>query len=114
LDLGENSIGPEGILKLGESLKTHVRMHQIFLDNNNLKGEKAAEGLCSALKHKRDLRIFNVDNNNLGPDGMIKLAEGLKVTTGLLNLYVFSNNIETEGALALAECLEGMEDLKKI
>ena len=70
LDLGENRLGPEGIKILGDSLKTHVRLHQFFLDNNYLRGEESAEGLWAALKHKQDLRIFNIDNNNLGPDGM--------------------------------------------
>ena len=87
IDLGENRLGPEGLKKLGESLKTHVRLHQFFLDNNYLKGLEAAEGICAALKHKQDLRIFNIDNNNLGSEGMVKLAQGLKITTGLLNLY---------------------------
>jgi Ran GTPase-activating protein (RanGAP) involved in mRNA processing and transport len=34
VDLGENDITDKGIENLGEALKTHVRLHMLFLDSN--------------------------------------------------------------------------------
>jgi len=34
VDLGENGIKDDGILALAQGLKTHVRLHMLFLDNN--------------------------------------------------------------------------------
>lgn len=42
LDLGENKITGGGMKAIGDALKTHVRLHQLFLDNNRLSGEEAA------------------------------------------------------------------------
>jgi Ran GTPase-activating protein (RanGAP) involved in mRNA processing and transport len=58
---------------LGEALRTHVRLHMLFLDSNNIT-EAGADGLSECLKNKQDLRVFNIDNNNIGPTGAIRLA----------------------------------------
>jgi NLR family CARD domain-containing protein 3 len=47
---------------IGEALKTHVRLHMLFLDNNKI-SDLGADGLAECLKNKQDLRILNIDNN---------------------------------------------------
>ena len=83
LDLGENLISGGGIKAIGDSLKTHVRLHQLFLDNNRFSGEEAAQGLAECLKNKQDLRILNLDNNKIGEEGAIHIAKNLKNVKGL-------------------------------
>ena len=73
VDLGENGISDKGIQFLGDALKTHVRLHMLFLDSNQI-SDNGAEGLSECLKNKQDLRVFNIDNNNIGPQGAVKLA----------------------------------------
>jgi Ran GTPase-activating protein (RanGAP) involved in mRNA processing and transport len=58
---------------IGDALRTHVRLHMLFLDNNKIT-DAGAEGLAECLKNKQDLRIFNIDNNQIGPEGAKKLA----------------------------------------
>lgn len=58
---------------LGEALRTHVRLHMLFLDSN-LITSAGADGLSECLKNKQDLRVFNIDNNSIGKEGAIKLA----------------------------------------
>lgn len=79
LDLGENKISGGGMKAVGDALKTHVRLHQLFLDNNRLSGEESAQGLAEALKNKQDLRILNLDNNNIGEEGAIHISKNLKL-----------------------------------
>lgn len=73
VDLGENDISDNGIQVLGEALRTHVRLHMLFLDSNCIT-ERGSEGLSECLKNKQDLRVFNIDNNNIGAKGALKLA----------------------------------------
>lgn len=47
---------------IGDALRTHVRLHMLFIDNNKIT-DAGAEGLAECLKNKQDLRIFNIDNN---------------------------------------------------
>ena len=54
-------------------MRTHVRLHMLFLDTNKITAG-GAEGLSECLKNKQDLRVFNIDNNNIGRDGALKLA----------------------------------------
>jgi hypothetical protein len=60
--LGENKITDQSIGLIGDALRTHVRLHMLFLDNNKIT-DIGAEGLAECLKNKQDLRIFNIDNN---------------------------------------------------
>ena len=60
--MGENKITDESIGLIGEALRTHVRLHMLFLDNNKIT-DAGADGLAECLKNKQDLRIFNIDNN---------------------------------------------------
>jgi Ran GTPase-activating protein (RanGAP) involved in mRNA processing and transport len=58
---------------IGDALRTHVRLHMLFLDSNQIT-EKGSEGLAECLKNKQDLRVFNIDNNSIGRTGAIRLA----------------------------------------
>jgi Ran GTPase-activating protein (RanGAP) involved in mRNA processing and transport len=58
---------------LGEALRTHVRLHMLFLDTNSITA-KGSDGLSECLKNKQDLRVFNIDNNQIGPQGAVNLA----------------------------------------
>jgi hypothetical protein len=49
--LGENNITDTGINVLGEALRTHVRLHMLFLDSNQITS-KGSEGLSECLKNK--------------------------------------------------------------
>ena len=51
VDLGENNITDKGIQILGDALKTHVRLHMLFLDSNQISAT-GAEGLSECLKNK--------------------------------------------------------------
>jgi len=51
VDLGENGIKDDGILALAQGLKTHVRLHMLFLDNNQITAQ-GAEYLAECLKNK--------------------------------------------------------------
>ena len=51
MDLGENDISDTGIKQLGEALKTHVRLHMLFLDSNKI-SSNGADGLTECLKNK--------------------------------------------------------------
>jgi Ran GTPase-activating protein (RanGAP) involved in mRNA processing and transport len=55
-------ISDVGIKVIGDALKTHVRLHMLFLDNNRF-SDAGAEGLAECLKNKQDLRVLNIDNN---------------------------------------------------
>jgi len=61
------------IKKISEGLKSHVRLHMLFLDNNNIT-KNGAGNLAECLKNKQDLRVFNIDNNDIGDDGAVLLA----------------------------------------
>lgn len=63
---------------IGDALKTHVKLHLLFLDNNQLSGEDAAQGLAEALRNKQELRILNLDNNNIGEVGAVAISKNLK------------------------------------
>ena len=58
---------------IGEALRTHVRLHMLFLDTNQIT-QKGADGLSECLKNKQDLRVFNIDSNQIGAEGAVKLA----------------------------------------
>lgn len=73
VDLGENRINDASIKLIGDALKTHVRLHMLFLDNNKIT-DAGADGLAECLKNKQDLRILNIDNNQIGPEGTKKLS----------------------------------------
>lgn len=62
------------VAKLAESLRSHIRLHMLFLDNNKIT-EEGANHLADCLKNKQDLRVLNIDHNNIGPDGARSLAE---------------------------------------
>ena len=62
VDLGENGITDSSVKAIGDALRTHVRLHMLFIDNNKIT-DAGAEGLAECLKNKQDLRIFNIDNN---------------------------------------------------
>jgi len=49
--LGENKITDVSIAMIGEALRTHVRLHMLFLDNNKIT-DAGAEGLAECLKNK--------------------------------------------------------------
>lgn len=51
VDLGENRITDTSIRVIGDALKTHVRLHMLFLDNNKIT-DMGAEGLAECLKNK--------------------------------------------------------------
>ena len=51
MDLGENKISDKGINILGDALKTHVRLHMLFLDSNSITAG-GSEGLSECLKNK--------------------------------------------------------------
>lgn len=51
VDLGENDITDRGIQILGDALKTHVRLHMLFLDSNQISAN-GADGLSECLKNK--------------------------------------------------------------
>ena len=51
MDLGENEISDRGIEVLGDALRTHVRLHMLFLDSNNISAN-GSEGLSECLKNK--------------------------------------------------------------
>lgn len=51
VDLGENEISDTGVSTLGEALRTHVRLHMLFLDSNKLTS-KGSLGLAECLKNK--------------------------------------------------------------
>ena len=51
MDLGENLIDDRGAARLAEALRTHVRLHMLFLDNNKIT-EVGANALADCLKNK--------------------------------------------------------------
>jgi Ran GTPase-activating protein (RanGAP) involved in mRNA processing and transport len=51
VDLGENRIDDAGVKAVADGLKTHVRLHMLFLDNNDIT-EVGAEALAECLKNK--------------------------------------------------------------
>lgn len=51
MDLGENKITDNGVRIIGDALKTHVRLHMLFLDNNKIT-DMGADGLAECLKNK--------------------------------------------------------------
>ena len=62
------------IAKIGAALRTHVRLHMLFLDNNRIT-EAGAASVADCLKNKQDLRVFNIDYNHIGVNGAAKVSE---------------------------------------
>ena len=51
MDLGENQIDDAGVKKLADALRSHVRLHMLFLDNNKI-SSVGARSLSDCLKNK--------------------------------------------------------------
>jgi hypothetical protein len=51
VDLGENQLDDVMIAKIGAALRTHVRLHMLFLDNNRIT-EAGAVSVADCLKNK--------------------------------------------------------------
>ena len=51
--------------KLADALRSHVRLHMLFLDNNKITAV-GARSLSDCLKNKQDLRVLNIDYNDIG------------------------------------------------
>ena len=66
--MGENGLDDVMMARLGSSLKTHIRLHMLFLDNNRITRE-GSQHVAECLKGKQDLRVFNIDNNKIGAEG---------------------------------------------
>jgi Ran GTPase-activating protein (RanGAP) involved in mRNA processing and transport len=49
--LGENDLDDVMIARISDSLKSHVRLHMLFLDNNKIT-EKGSSSLAECLKNK--------------------------------------------------------------
>lgn len=62
------------IAKIGAALRSHVRLHMLFLDSNRIT-ESGATSVADCLKNKQDLRVFNIDNNHIGVNGAAKVSE---------------------------------------
>ena len=54
--------------KLADALRSHVRLHMLFLDNNKI-SSVGARSLSDCLKNKQDLRVLNIDYNDIGAQG---------------------------------------------
>lgn len=61
-------IDDRGAQKLADALRNHVRLHMLFLDNNNITAA-GSTALADCLKNKQDLRVLNIDHNNIGAAG---------------------------------------------
>ena len=110
VDLGENGITDKGIQILGDALRTHVRLHMLFLDSNRISAV-GAEGLSECLKNKQDLRVFNIDNNNIGPQGAIKCIGIPKTVDNDLPLIDTSPGFGSVGKYTAISTLEAGLDV---
>jgi len=61
---------------LPEALKTHVRLHMLFLDNNKIT-VAGAKAVSSCLTNKQELSVLNLDNNKMSAEGAQLLAAQL-------------------------------------
>ena len=109
LDLGSNSIGPEGALAIAEVLQANAVLTNLALYGNNV-GDDGAKAIAEALKVNTVVTTLGLGSNDIGMEGAIEgaiaIAEALKVNTVVTTLDLRYNSIGVEGAKAIAVALK--------
>ncbi len=106
LDLGENSIGPEGGKKIAELVSRSPHLRALCVSYSAIGGTSAAaEAICKALRVWRSLEELDVDACELGPDGVASLLDALREFPALNALRMGKNSAGDSGARKIAQFL---------
>lgn len=77
-DFSKNGIGPAGISRLVEVLKSNTGLQTLTLDTNNC-GDEGVEEIARYMSSDTHISVLNLSGNNIGDKGAVQLAEMLKV-----------------------------------
>ncbi len=106
LNLSHNSIGPQGMTYLCQSLQGIS--HQILtlnLGHNNI-GVEGALAVAKRLQARQSLCELDLSHNNIQDTGTEAICESLKNNSKLQTICLASNGISAQGCLAIASLLE--------
>lgn len=100
VDLGDDGIGLEGALAIGEALKCN-RMLKILSLRGNALGADGARCIGEGLSANVTLEVLDIGRNGIGEEGCVGLGMGLKHNQTLKQLNLWDNLIGIEGARAI-------------
>eukprot|EP00270_Netrium_digitus_P005184 TRINITY_DN16767_c0_g2_i1.p1 TRINITY_DN16767_c0_g2~~TRINITY_DN16767_c0_g2_i1.p1 ORF type:complete len:532 (+),score=176.94 TRINITY_DN16767_c0_g2_i1:71-1666(+) len=115
VDLGDTSLGSEGIVAVAESLKESVPLLEVLDLGGNEVGEgEAAEAVAECVKEKAHLRRLVLNDNELADEGAISIAHGITSDgcSALEELDLCTNEIGASGAIAVAEAVARLQNFK--
>ena len=113
LDLSQQNLEDDDILKLAESLKHNNTVTTLNLSHNRI-GSEGARALAKALQVNSTLTDLRLGHNEIGDAGGRALGEALLVNSTLTNLELNHNPIDKRGMIGLAEGLKANKTLENL
>eukprot|EP00189_Rhodosorus_marinus_P003257 CAMPEP_0113963168 /NCGR_PEP_ID=MMETSP0011_2-20120614/6350_1 /TAXON_ID=101924 /ORGANISM="Rhodosorus marinus" /LENGTH=527 /DNA_ID=CAMNT_0000975161 /DNA_START=302 /DNA_END=1886 /DNA_ORIENTATION=+ /assembly_acc=CAM_ASM_000156 len=110
IDLGNNSLGENGLMACGKLLSDKPNLRRLYLNNNGL-NEDAARFLKQTYRGTLKFEILHFQNNLLESAGAVQLSHILNASTALEELVVSSCRIGRVGAMALGQALRSTKKL---
>ena len=89
-------IGCEGVMRLGEGLRSNNMLKQLHLSYCNV-GADGALAIAQVLAFPNTLlKVVNLQGNQIGNDGLVRLSNGIRRTKTLTELNLQDNRISGE------------------
>jgi Ran GTPase-activating protein (RanGAP) involved in mRNA processing and transport len=113
LSLWGSGIGDDGIAALGQAMIQNDTLNDIILGANTF-GVLGMASLGNALKINKAVKKLSLFRCSIDAEGVGALADALKYNSTLESLELFGNNIGDQGATALGEALKVNTTLTKL
>eukprot|EP00292_Cryptomonas_paramecium_P001805 CAMPEP_0113684470 /NCGR_PEP_ID=MMETSP0038_2-20120614/14023_1 /TAXON_ID=2898 /ORGANISM="Cryptomonas paramecium" /LENGTH=963 /DNA_ID=CAMNT_0000604227 /DNA_START=13 /DNA_END=2904 /DNA_ORIENTATION=- /assembly_acc=CAM_ASM_000170 len=104
LNCAKQGLGPDGTVRLSQSLRWLVNLKSLNLSNNEV-GAEGCLTLSSALGCLTALTQLDLSNNRVGAEGCLTLSSALGCLTALTQLDLSKNRFGAEGCLTLSSAL---------
>ena len=107
IDLGGNSIGPEGAIAVADALRDNTSLRTLYLGGNYI-GNAGSIAMGLVLKHSTGLalRSLFLDGNGLCPADIGHIAQGVGRNVSLRCLVLRENQVGREGSIALLRAVK--------
>jgi Ran GTPase-activating protein 1 len=114
IQMPQNSIRPEGIAQLVNSIKNCSKLEFLDLQDNTFT-EPGSKALAEALPLWPELKVLNLGDCLLSANGGVHVIKALTAgNTKLERIALFFNEINEKGAKLVPEMLKNKESLKSI
>ena len=104
IDVGNNRLFSEGVIKITRALEKLYHMKELWLNANHIT-EVAAYSIAAVINRNMDLQQFTLDSNHLNSIGTSEICRILKQVSTLRVFLVGNNRIDKHAADGIAEVI---------